>query len=246
MIKNLVRPYIRKVQQAYYDLRADSPWEAGIAHEVQFWDRYFKTKGLDWPKDYQERLNPNSPLSEYHRQFVDQLPTESVQILDVGAGPLTVIGKTHPTKQLNITATDALASYYDKLLTKYQVVPPVQTQLCKAENLMQRYEANSFDFVNAQNAVDHSEEPIRVIEDMIRLVKPGCYVALRHGENEAELEDYLGFHQWNFTIQDEAFVIFSKTETYNMSKRLAAIATVESHREEERVIVVSILKKATE
>lgn len=243
MIKTFLRPYVRKVQQIYYDLRADSPWEAGIAHEVQFWDKYLKTQGLDWPEDYHSRLDPNRPLSEFHRQFIDRLPTETVQILDVGAGPLTVLGKTHPAKRLEITATDALATYYDELFAKYQIVPPVRTQLCKAEDLLQLFSVNSFDFVNAQNCIDHSENPILAIQDMVSLVKPGRYVALRHGENEAEAENYLGFHQWNFTIRDGSFVIFGKTETHNMSEKLAAIATVESYRDKDNVIVVSIRKK---
>jgi SAM-dependent methyltransferase len=243
MLKDLLRPYVRKLQQLYYDARASSPWEAGIDHEVQFWDKYFKTKGLDWPEDYQQRLDPNLPISDYHRRFIDPLPTDTVRILDVGAGPLTVLGKIHPSKHLEIIATDALAEYYDRLFEKYKVVPPVRTQLSKAEDLTQLFPESSFDFVNAQNCIDHSENPVRAIRDMVKLVKPGCYVALRHGENEAEAENYLGFHQWNFTIRDGALTIFGKTETHNMTEELAAIATVESHREADTVIIAAICKR---
>ena len=243
MNKDILRPYVRKIQQFYYDLRAGSAWEAGIEHEVKFWDKYFKTKGLDWPEDYQQRLDPTLPLSDYHRQFIDPLPVNPVRILDVGAGPLTVLGKVHPTKHLEIIPTDALANHYDRLFEKYSVIPPVRTQLSKAEDLTQLFPESSFDFINAQNCIDHSEDPVRAIQDMVKLVKPGCYVAMLHGENEAEAENYLGFHQWNFTIRDGAFVIFGKTETHNMTEELAAIATVESHRDEGQLIAVSILKK---
>jgi SAM-dependent methyltransferase len=243
MLKDLLRPYVRKLQQFYYDARAGSAWESGIDHEVKFWDKYFKTQGLDWPEDYQQRLDPNLPLSEYHRQFIDPLLVNSVRILDVGAGPLTVLGKVHPTKHLEITATDALADYYDLLFKKYKVVPPVRTQLSKAEDLTQLFPESSFDFVNAQNCIDHSEDPMRAIRDMVKLVKPGCYVAMLHGENEAEAENYLGFHQWNFTIRDGAFIVFGKTETHNITEELAEIATVKAHQEEGKLIIASLHKK---
>jgi hypothetical protein len=111
----------------------------GVDHEVDFWTRWFGTKGLHWPDDYRRRLDPEAELDE--PLIVDRLGDlgEEVAILDVGAGPLTALGKTYPGKTLRITPVDPLAPEYDKLLDEFGVDPPVRTIFCPGEGLLDRF-----------------------------------------------------------------------------------------------------------
>jgi hypothetical protein len=105
----------------------------GVDHEIDFWTRWFTTKGLHWPDDYRRRLDPDSQLDE--PLIIERLAGlgEEVAILDVGAGPLTILGKRYPGKSLRITPVDPLAREYDRLLAEFGVVPPIRTDFCPGE-----------------------------------------------------------------------------------------------------------------
>src|SRR5205823_14175422 len=70
-------------------------WQAkGVDPELSFWRRWLESKGMHWPDDYRRRLDPNALLDELPLScYIGQLPDDSVSILDVGAGPLTYLGK---------------------------------------------------------------------------------------------------------------------------------------------------------
>jgi SAM-dependent methyltransferase len=200
-------------------------WDDGVANEIEFWTRWFETKGLEWPQDYKTRLDPNLPLQENVREFLNPA-AESFEILDVGAGPLTLLGKTWPGKQVRITATDALADEYDKIMQRCQVTPPVRTTWCHGELLSRRFRRNTFDLVWAENCVDHSYHPIAVIKGALEVVKLGAHVVLIHATNEAENEHYSGFHQWNFCERNGAFHIWNRDSDTNVTKLLSSRAKV--------------------
>ncbi len=130
--------------------RSLSGWRAGIDHEVEFWTRWFQTRGLEWPSDYLLRTSP-SPLAPWIEPYVNI--RDHVKILDVGAGPLTKIGHTSPKYNLSITAIDPLADYYNLIVDNFSVVPIVRTQLGFAEDLTARFESNFFDVTVSINAL---------------------------------------------------------------------------------------------
>lgn len=73
------------------------------------------------------------------RQLIHSNGESVVKILDVGAGPLTRIGKIWPGHQLEITATDPLAESYEQLLNDIALVPLVKTQNCLGEELAEKF-----------------------------------------------------------------------------------------------------------
>jgi SAM-dependent methyltransferase len=193
-------------------------WGLGIRPEIRFWDDYFRTKGLEWSDTYGLRFDPDLPLQERPAAL---LPSEAeVRILDVGAGPLTSLGKKCEGKRLFITAVDPLAAEFDRLLEKYGIQPLVRTENLAAENLTDRFAANTFDLVYARNSIDHAFDPEKAILRMIDVAKSGRYVLLEHKLNEAENENYSGFHQWNFSVSEDGdFLIRSKFKEVNMSRK---------------------------
>lgn len=175
--------------------------------EVRFWRRWLASEGLSWPEDYRRRFDPEAPVQEHLAQLIDRLPGAHIDILDVGAGPVTVVGKIHPSKKLTITATDVLATEYNALLDEFAVEPPVRTIYAEAEKLRERLADRQFDIVHAQNSLDHCADPFAAIEEMLALTRPGGFAALLHEENEGQNELYHALHKWDFACERGRFTI---------------------------------------
>jgi SAM-dependent methyltransferase len=209
----------------------------GLLSEVYFWRRWIESEGLQWQEEYRRRLDPGRPLLPHVAAYVSRLAVEPVRILDVGAGPVTVLGYRLEGKQIDITAVDVLARTYDRLWARRNVLPPVRTQFADAERLTEIFAPRSFDFVYSQNSLDHAARPWRAIEQMLEVVKPGCYVVLSHAIDEAENEGYSGLHQWNFSERDGDFIIWRPSETRNMTRELAASCQVRTERRGDSILV---------
>ena len=202
----------------------------GIIHELLFWDRcfsgYYNATFPGFYNDAISRLRPDSEVTGAHLDILDELSryfsAPDIAILDVGAGPLTVINKLYKGVRLNITATDMLAEYYDSLLQKHGMEPPIRTKFCKGEEISTCFPKESFHWINAQNTIDHMEFPVECIKGMLPLLKPGGIVSLFHAVNEGEGENYSGFHQWNFYADGSDFCIAGRNgkNFTNMSKML--------------------------
>lgn len=206
-------------------LKSKSKWEAGIHSELQHWEKWIQSKGLNFPEDFNRRVDRDSMLQP---EFIDLLPSlDCIEILDVGAGPLTAIGKKCEGKKIIITAVDSLADVYNRMLEKYNIEPIVKTQKIDAERLTDVFTEDKFDLVIALNAIDHTYNPEEAILQMLKVVKSGSFVFLRHTLDEGEAQDYSGFHQWNFSMSTSGdFLIKSKTETINMTKKYSEICEI--------------------
>ena len=178
-----------------------------LREEVGFWRQWFATKGLEWPDDYTMRFDPEMPMQDHVGTYLDRLPGEAAEILDVGAGPLTKLGKVHPGKRLSITAIDVLARDYDKVIGDFAVTPLVRTGFGEAESLREQFGEDRFDIVHAQNSLDHTAEPLVGLREMLAVTKPGGFVVLYHAENEGKNESYHQLHKWDFTCEGGHFII---------------------------------------
>jgi SAM-dependent methyltransferase len=199
--------------------------KGSLLSEIEFWDAYFRTKGLEWPDTYGVRLDPDFPLQPRPAALLP--PRSEAHILDVGAGPLTYLGKTREGMRINITAVDPLAHEYDRILHKYQIIPIIRTQKLAAEELTKRFPSNTFDLVFARNCIDHTYDPERAIVQMIDVVKSGGYVLLEHRPNEATAQNYAGLHQWNFFLSANGdFLISSKSKQVNITEKYSKRCTI--------------------
>jgi SAM-dependent methyltransferase len=196
-------------------------WERELDSELSYWKEYIDTGGLQWPDEYAERLDPTAPLREQLiADRLDDMSSGVVSMLDVGAGPMTTLGKTYPGKTLAITAVDPLAAGYDRLLEEAGVTPPVRTLACRGEDLLERFPLESFDVAYARNSLDHGDDPLLIIRNMVSLVRPAGLVVLRHYRTEAETELYSGLHQWNFEIRDGDLLVWSRSARHNLTQLL--------------------------
>lgn len=218
-------------------------WESGIPLELMFWDMWLASGGEPWPEDFQYRATPNAPLQSHITDALAGHVGVHVTVLDVGAGPLTYLGKQWAGHHLTITAIDPLADDYDTLLHKHQITPLVPTQKGFAEQLVAQFGPNRFDLVHARNCIDHSNDPWRAIQEMVAVAKPGGLIYMHHAVNEAQTQNFQGFHQWNLFCKHGDLYIGDQREEINVSQRLAPLVRVESQLWHEERWMINLLWK---
>jgi hypothetical protein len=137
-----------------------------------------------------------------------------------------VLGKRAHGLTITLRAADPLATVYKELLTKAEITPLVETEFALAEDLSAFYARGSFDIAHSQNALDHCFDPLLGIIEMLKVVRTGGYVALRHNPNEAQTANYAGFHQHNFDKRDGEFVIWNQAGSTNVTRFLGVAGEV--------------------
>jgi SAM-dependent methyltransferase len=222
--------------------RRSSSWRArsdpvrgrrrALAEEVGYWEGWLSTGGGTWPGDFAYRFAADAEVEDsLLRALLGVMKNQAVSILDVGAGPVTTVGRRFDGAPLTVVAVDPLADEYNRLLAKAGRVPPVRTAQVPGERLLDHFGHDRFDIAYSRNALDHSIDPVPIIEQMLAVVRPGGYVVLRHARNEAIKESYVQLHQWNFDEREGQLVIWRVNHETNVSEALAGRAEVTCHRE---------------
>ena len=166
-----------------------------------------------------------------------------LKVLDIGAGPVSKVGKIHNGHAIKLVPIDPMANQYRKILMKLNLQPKYWTCYGEGEKLSEQFEESSFDLIHARNSIDHSLNPMKVIEEAISVLKPNHYFYLNHYQNEGKAAEYYGLHQWNFDIEDGNFVIRNRFgEQVNVNKTLSGKAQICQIRQVEQRLVVVIKK----
>ena len=220
-------------------------WKTQLKSELSFWENWFATKGDAWQEDFRSRQDPDFELQDNVRRWIDAPEGTVVDILDVGAGPLTVLGKRWDGHRVQITAVDALADRYDQILRASGVRPLVQTQLCDTENLLERFKSDRFDFVHALNTLDHHYNPLQALGQMFSVVKPGKCIYFKHETEEAERAGHTGLHQWNFSLDEGNVFLWNEHRRVNLAEEFAPWATLEYAEFEEADWLGVAMRKVT-
>lgn len=203
-----------------------SVWAEHLGDEVDFWRKWIQTKGARWDEDYKRRQDPGMALQPHIRELISAPAGATVKILDVGAGPLTVVGKVWDGRTLEIAAVDPLADEYGRAMNDNGVVPLVRTRKGEAERLTELFAPGTFDLVYALNCLDHSYNPLEAVRQMVLVAKEGCCAHLEHYSDEAERQKYQGLHRWNFRVEDGKFVIWQPGLRIDVEKELGALAEI--------------------
>jgi SAM-dependent methyltransferase len=200
-------------------------WRSRTKSEVEFWAGWLNgAPGTEqWADDRLLRLDPTTEIRDpLVREELERLGADTISILDVGAGPLTRLGYRFPGKTLEVVAVDPLAGEYDRLLREAGLVPPVRTIAVAGEELLEHFGSRRFDIAYATNALDHSADPLAIIENMVTLVRPGGAVLLRHKRNEGQSAGYGGLHQWNFDVVGDRLVVWNDASRVDLGTALGA------------------------
>jgi SAM-dependent methyltransferase len=217
-----------------------------LREEVGYWEGWLATDGGNYPEDYARRIDPGAEVDDPAlRSVLASIPEGTVSILDVGAGPLSIVGCRFPGLELTIVAVDPLADKYNRLLHKKGLEPPVRTQALAGERLVAEFGEDRFDIAYAHNALDHAVDPAVIIEQMLAVVRPGGHVVLRHSLNEAVQQNYVELHQWNMDERSGELVIWRPGAITNMTHALAGRAEVLCWTETADTVFCVITKPAT-
>jgi SAM-dependent methyltransferase len=222
-------------------------WRSGLPHETEFWRKQVESGDSRWTGEMERRLQDR----ELHPNFQEAIGAPEgavVRILDVGSGPLSVLGNLWPGRRVVIHPTDPLADEYNAMLDRAGYAPRFRPIRCDGEQLVEKFGENFFDMAFCHNALDHCYDPVAVIEQMLSVVKPGMTVRLEHVQNEGVREDYVGLHQWNLAAEPDGatgvqqFVVWNPTTRVNVTERLHGAARVMVYSAGEWLSVV-ILKR---
>ncbi len=208
-------------------------WLFGIPYEVAFWEATYKNRKERQKLSLFSHYNSPIQLAGFDvQQFLQSQPNPAqATILDVGAGMtylpgnyLTIEGKNQP---LNLHYIDPLAAYYNQILSKYKVDRP-KVEFGMMEYISAFYPNHDVTLITIQNALDHSSNPVKGILESLDILHVGGVLYLNHHPNEAEYENYRGFHQFNIMVEDDKLIIWNKSRRFNINQLLSGFAKVEA------------------
>lgn len=164
----------------------------GTEHELAFWRGFVKTPRFlnEWlPAD----VVPND-LQAPARDFFNLVLKPGDKVLDIGSGVVSLLRGTVPADDLEMAdpLADDYATFFD--YRAHGIKPPLRLA-GEDINFVQH-----FDIIHCSNALDHTVNPIRVLQAMKRATKPGGYMVVQCFVNEGSWENWSGFHQWNIDI----------------------------------------------
>jgi len=221
-------------------------WENSLPEEVQFWAKALANPLVHWiPEEFSQRTDPALPLQQELRDLLGKDCGPTVRILDVGAGPLTRLGKVWEGKTLEIVATDPLATEYDRILSEVGLEPLVRTIAVQGEMIAEHFAAGLFDLAYASNSLDHAKDPVEVIRQMGEVIKDGGHLYLWHFVNCGIGERYQGLHQWNFSGSAHDLSIDDGRRKVSLKSKLGPRYELASHSEHafgSEVVVTTVRK----
>ena len=224
-------------------------YDEGLVDEAAFWRRSLAEGGRHWnPEAFRLRMDPCFEFQPSLQELVAKSPvalTGIIQVLDVGAGPLSGVGHHWPGRTIQLTAVDPLADTFDQIISELQLKPPTRTQRASGEDLLSIFQPDTFDLVVCSNALDHSRDPMRCIQQMFAVTRPGGWMFLWHYQNEAQAEGYVGLHQWNLDEANGDLLLWNKTARQSCRAVLGSVAVVDTRPDPAvpRSIVARIQKR---
>ena len=196
-------------------------WEAELPEEVRFWRRWLEGN-TEFAEDRAYRLSSNRPFPWWAKPLIKGDP-DHVQVLDVGAGPLTSLGDLWEGKCVTITPVDPLAEAFAQLMDEYSVTPPIRTIYGSGLDLVEQFGQSSFDFVYASDSLDKTDDPIVCYQQIMEVLKPGASAVTYHEANKAERHHYETVYKWNFSIRENRLLTWNHDGQWDVVENLEGV-----------------------
>ncbi|MBQ8047414.1 MAG: hypothetical protein IJ196_05775 [Prevotella sp.] len=220
-------------------------WLDGIAYEVAFWNNVYR-----WKRTFNGLLAWSHYGSNIELEGFDAngfLAThDAPKVLDVGAGmsyaPGDHIVKDGISQPLDIHYVDPLAMFFNQILQRHhRELPAIEFGMM--EYLSAFYEEGSVSMVVIQNALDHSAAPMKGIFEALYTLETGGILYLNHHPNEAEVENYKGFHQYNIIAENGRLTIWNRDEHMDVAAMLEGFAVIDQALQVENGHVIAVIRK---
>ena len=190
-------------------------WQKAQINEKDFWKNRRNLKPLLRP-EYKDYIN-------FIKKYISL--NKNTKILEIGCGPQTLVEEMAG----NLYGLDPLMNYF---LSSYPMNKKVQWGQGVGESMP--YKKNFFDLVIIGNVLDHTENPVKVVEEVYRCLKPKGYFFLIQNCYDSQLTRFKKFmekinlgdtcHPHTFTLDnirsmllDKGLKIVSEREGFNIS-----------------------------
>lgn len=219
-------------------------WLDGISYEIAFWNNVYR-----WSHTFRGMMRWANYGSKIELEGFDAnnflLSFEQPKVYDVGCGMSYAVGdkieKNGKLIPLDIHYVDPLAFHFNRILKKNKRNLP-QIELGMAEYLSAFIPNQDASLITIQNALDHSSAPVKGIIESLLSLHEGGVLYLNHHPNEAEMEKYKGFHQYNVDEKDGKLIVWNKQESINVTQLLDGFASVETKRMDNGHIIAVITR----
>ncbi len=198
-------------------------WISGVSYEVAFWNGYLSNK-----QNASAVLDKVSQKRELRLSGLSLSNVENPQeytVLDVGCGMVYANGQCINGINADFHYVDPLANFYNDIARKKKLNLP-EIEFGMIEYLSSFYKKNSVSLIIVQNALDHCFNPIKGIRECLKTLKCGGKLYLFHRKNEAEHENYQGFHQFNITLENQHLICWNKEQKTDITEFFAEVADV--------------------
>ncbi|MEP6717140.1 MAG: class I SAM-dependent methyltransferase [Terriglobia bacterium] len=179
----------------------DSPAsDPGFGSELSYWDTELSLEGT-YPEAILNRSIPERMEKEFPAYLVPRFEElrgvfgSIPRVLDVGSGPLSMLSHGHRMGIFQLTAADPLATAYRDLLRKHNHPENCALVECSGEDLVRCFGPESFEMVWIHNALDHSQDPAKVMQAMTGVLRTGGYLVVQGWTREGTTELWNGLHQ---------------------------------------------------
>lgn len=225
-------------------------WMQGIKYEAAFWNANLSP--VKRRRNREKRVKDTTPvyLPDNLRRLQDIAieslkDCDTIEAMDLGCGlsylPIPFLGD----KKVNVHYVDPLSGIYNRIIKKKKIDLPL-IEFGMVEYLNSFYKSESMDYIIIRNALDHSFNPLQGIVSVVDVLKKGGVLQLNHAENEAEYEDYVGFHQYNITEENGHLIIWNKKDRWDVSEYMAPFCDISVERRNDGIrerIVCTMVKK---
>ncbi len=155
---------------------------ADINRTAYFYRHKFKGK--------ETLFNKPGLLPSYFKELIGD--KKEVRIAELGSGPVNTIGNEWPGVAVTVIASDILWPEYQKFWKEKSPIVSIEYQ--DMEKLT--YQDESFDIVHCRNALDHTPNFFKALEEMKRVCKVGGWIYLAHAPGQKTR--YGGMHSVDF------------------------------------------------
>lgn len=214
-------------------------WVNGIPYEIAYWESTYSNKKrleslFNWSK-----YNKEIELSNFDvKPLLSQ--KENPIIVDAGCGMSFSNGDKLDGKQLNVIYIDPLAPFFNKIIEKKKLdLPKITFGFIE---YLSSFVPDKASLIIVQNALDHSNDPIKGILECIESLEIGGVLYLRHFRNEAETENYRGFHKYNISLENDELIIWNKETKTNINYFLIDFTDIKTSTIGNEVIAVMTKK----
>ena len=192
-------------------------WVNGIPYEIAFWEAVYSNKKRRESLFSWSKYNKEIELNNFDvKLFLCQ--KENPTVVDAGCGMSFCNGDKLDGKQLNVIYIDPLAPFFNKIIEKKKLdLPKITFGFIEC---LSTFVPNRASLIIVQNALDHCKNPMKGILECIESLEIGGVLYLRHFRNEAETENYRGFHQYNISLENDDMIIWNKETKTNINSFL--------------------------